>query len=198
MKRHNSVRGYIIGFAAVVILILILLATPANAAYDITTERQDRLHDAAEILRSLGYAEDSEVITRIKNAWWQEQEDLNIIAKTIQHEADPAWCQWEHSVAVGAVVVNRVRSPYFPDSVKEVVAQPGQYLVSYTYGFDDVSELAYLAAKDAMDGNHSVPEKAYWQDTNVQGVYIWRAFEVTTIYGFHSTTFICCGVPGVD
>lgn len=192
-NRHNSVRTFIIGVAAVVILILILLATPANAAYDITTERQDRLHDAAEILRSLGYAEDSEVITRIKNAWWQEQEDLNIIAKTIQNEADPAWCQWEHSVAVGAVVCNRVKSPWFPDTVREVVEAPGQYLKAYTSDFSGTTRLAYEAAKAALDGDHEVPEDAYWQDNKVQGRRIWKAFTVDTGY-FRSTTYICCGV----
>lgn len=198
MRKLNS---FLITSLVLLLLFLalwLLLAAPADAAYGVTTQRQDDLHMAADILRSLGYADDSEVIQRIKAAWWQEEEDLSIIAKTIQNEADPQWCEWEHSVAVGAVIVNRKNSTHFPNTVKGVVAAPGQYLVSYTYGFDNVNEVAYLAAKAALDGDHDVPTDAYWQDTNIQGTRIWKAFEVNTIYGFHSTTYICCGIVGVD
>ena len=180
------------------ILLIVMLATPANA-YEgtrITTAKQDALHEAAEILRAAGYADDSEVIKELQTEWWREQENLCIIAKTIQHEADPAWCEWEHSVAVGAVICNRVASPYFPNSVKEVVAQPGQYLEAYTRDFSKVSRLAYEAAKAALDGDHDVPSDCYWQDTSIQGTAIWKAFTVDTGY-FRSTTYICRGIPGV-
>lgn len=195
--RHNrnAARGAFICLAVLVLFMLFLLITPANAyeGESIRTNKQEILHEAADILRSYGYAEDSEAIRALGDAWRQEQENLDIIAKVIQHEADPAWCEWEHSVAVGAVVCNRVRSELFPDSVKEVVAAPGQYLPAYTRNFDGTSRLAYLAAKAAMDGDHAVPEDAYWQDNKVQGKRIWRAFVCDTGY-FRSTTYICCGV----
>ncbi|MBQ1805434.1 MAG: cell wall hydrolase [Oscillospiraceae bacterium] len=177
------------------LLMLALLAVPTHA-YEgdrVTTARQDALHEAADILRSCGYAEDSDVIKTIQAEWRAEQEKLDIIAKVIDHEAPPEWCEWEHSVAVGVVVLNRVASPLFPDSVREVVAAPGQYLRSYTYGFDGTSRIAYEAAAAALDGAHDVPEDCYWQDTNVQGKAIWRAFTVDTGY-FRSTTYICRGV----
>ena len=196
--RHNrnTARGLFIILAVVFIFFCIVLVMDPAAAYEgepVRTERQETLHEAADILRSYGYAEDSEAIRALGAAWAAEQEALDIIAKTIQHEADPAWCEWEHSVAVGAVVVNRVRSEYFPNTVKEVVAAPGQYLKSYTYGFEKTSRLAYEAAKAALDGDHDVPADAYWQDNKVQGRYIWKAFTVDTGY-FRSTTYICCGV----
>lgn len=198
MRHKNELRGAVICMAIILILMLVILLSPADAAYGVTTQRQDDLHTAADILRSLGYADDSEVIQRIKAEWWAEQERLDITAKVIQFEADPQWCDWDHSVAVGAVVVNRERSPHFPNTIREVVAQPGQYLKSYTYDFSGTTELAYLAAKAALDGDHDVPSNAYWQDNNIQGVSIWKAFEVNTKYGFHSVTYICCGIPGYD
>ena len=194
-NNRNIARGAFIILAVLALFMLMLMLTPAEA-YDgepVRTTRQETLHTAADILRSYGYAEDSEAIRALGDAWRQEQENLDIIAKTIQHEADPEWCAWEHSVAVGAVVVNRVKSPHFPDTVKEVVAAPGQYRVDYTYGFGKTSRLAYLAAKAALDGDHDVPEDAYWQDNRVQGRRIWKAFTVDTGY-FRSTTYICCGV----
>lgn len=195
-NNRNIARGAFIILAVLVLFMLMLMLTPAEA-YEgdpVRTERQETLHAAADILRSYGYAEDSEAIEALGAAWTAEQEALDIIAKTIQHEADPAWCDWEHSVAVGAVVCNRVKSPYFPDTVREVVEQPRQYLKAYTSDFSGTTRLAYEAAKAALDGDHDVPEDAYWQDNKVQGVTIWRRFEVTTIYGFHSVTYICCGV----
>lgn len=199
MRHKYIARGIVICMAVIVMLLIVILATPVKA-YEgerITTARQEALHEAAEILRAAGYADDSEVIKELQAEWWREQENLDIIAKVIQHEADPAWCEWEHSVAVGAVVVNRVKSEYFPDTVKEVVAAPGQYLKSYTYGFEKTSRLAYEAAKAALDGDHDVPEDAYWQDNKVQGKRIWKAFTVDTGY-FRSTTYICRGIPGVS
>lgn len=185
-------------FIAVLAVVIVLIAIPTKA-YDgepVTTRKQDALHEAAEILRAVGYAEDSPVMLSLKEAWAAEQEALDIIAKVIQHEADPAWCEWEHSVAVGVVVCNRVASPHFPNTVKEVVAAPGQYLEAYTRNFSGTSRLAYEAAKAALDGDHDVPSDCYWQDTHVQGVSIWKSFTVDTGY-FRSTTYICRGIPGV-
>lgn len=200
MRHKDIVRGIIICLVVLFIAFCVMLATPAKA-YEgerITTAKQDALHNAADILRSVGYAEDSEVIKALQAEWWREQEDLDIIAKVIQHEADPEWCEWEHSVAVGVVVCNRVKSPHFPNMVKEVVAAPGQYLESYTRNFSGTSRLAYEAAKAALDGDHDVPSDCYWQDNKVHGVSVWKSFVCETPYGFRSTTYICRGIPGVD
>lgn len=201
MRHKDIVRGIIICLVVLFIAFCVMLATPAKA-YEgerITTAKQDALHNAADILRSVGYAEDSEVIKALQAEWWREQEDLDIIAKVIQHEADPQWCAWEHSVAVGAVVCNRVKSPHFKgDTVREIVAAPGQYLESYTRNFSGTSRLAYEAAKAALDGDHDVPSDCYWQDNKVQGVSVWKSFVCETPYGFRSTTYICRGIPGVS
>lgn len=195
MKHNNPTQVIAVLICILLIVLCVLLATPAHA-YEgerITTARQAALHEAADILRSCGYAEDSEVIRAIQAEWRAEQEKLDIIAKVIDHEAPPAWCEWEHSVAVGVVVLNRVASPLFPNTVREVVAAPGQYLRSYTYDFADTSRIAYEAAAAALDGAHDVPEDCYWQDTHVQGAAIWRAYTVDTGW-YRSTTYICRGV----
>lgn len=199
MKHKYIVAGGVVILALIFIALCIGMATPANA-YEgerITTARQDALHEAADILRSYGYADDSEAIKALSDAWWAEQEALDILAKVVKNEADPQWCEWEHSVAVAVVVLNRVASPYFPNSVREVVAQPGQYLKAYTYGFADTPRLCYEAAKAALDGDHDVPDDCYWQDTSIQGTAIWKAFTVDTGY-FRSTTYICRGIPRVS
>ena len=161
------------------------------------TKRQQWLHWMADEARKNGEPEDGAIILALQAEWWKEKEDLDIIAKVIYHEADPQWCSWEHSVAVGAVVVNRRNSPYFPDTVKEVVAAPGQYLPAYTYHFSDTPTLCYKAAKAALDGDHYVPANAYWQANSPQGTSIWKKFICDTGW-FYSETYICCGIPGID
>ena len=199
MRLNHIIRGTIICVIVLLIVLAVILATPVGA-YEgtrITTERQDALHRAADILRSYGIPDDDPAIRTLSDAWWQEQEDLDILAKVVRYEADPAYCEWEHSVAVAVVVLNRVSSPYFPDSVREVVAAPGQYLPSYTYGFDGTPRRCYEVAKAALDGEHDVPADCYWQDTHIQGTSIWKAFHLDTGY-FSSTTYICRGIPGVS
>ena len=197
---HKYIVPLLTALLCMVFIVLCLILTTPARAYEgprITTAKQDALHEAAERLRAAGYGEDTPVLQALSEAWWREQEDLDIIAKVIRFEADPEWCEWEHSVAVGAVVMNRVRSPFFPDSVREVVAAPGQYLETYTCGFDQTPRLCYEAAKAVLDGDHDVPEDCYWQDTHVQGTAIWKAFVCDTGW-FRSVTYICRGIPGVS
>ena len=199
MKHNNIIAGIVICMVVFMIVICVMLATPAHA-YEgdrITTARQDALHHAADSLRLAGLAEDDPAIMALSAEWWAEQEKMDILAKVVAHEADPAYCQPEHSLAVAVVVLNREASPYFPNSVKEVVAAPGQYLESYTYGFENTPRRCYEIAKAALDGDHDVPEDCYWQDNKVQGVSIWKSFVCDTGW-FKSTTYICRGVVGVN
>lgn len=200
MKHKYIVAMGVAILCMIFIALCVLMATPVGAAYDgarVTTARQDALHRAADSLRMAGLREDDPAIRALSAEWWAEEEALNILAKVVAHEADPAWCEWEHSVAVAVVVLNRMASPYFPNSVKEVVAAPGQYLPSYTWGFENTPRLCYEVAKAAMDGEHDVPSDCYWQDTHIQGTSIWKAFVCDTGY-FRSTTYICRGIPGVS
>ena len=188
---------YIVAMGAAILCMIfialcVLMASPAKA-YDgdrITTARQDALHEAADILRSYGYADDSEAIRALSDAWWVEQEALDIVARVVQGEA--GGCPWMHQIAVAAVVVNRVNSDLFPDTVREVVAAPGQYTTAYLSGFDKTTRQCYEAAKKALDGESGVPEDVIWQAEFVQGKEVWWRSEVDTGW-YHSVTYFCKG-----
>lgn len=199
MKHKYIVAMGVAILCMIFIVLCVLMATPVGA-YDgsrITTARQDELHRIADGLRMSGVPEDDPALLALSAEWWAEEEALNILAKVVRFEADPQWCEWEHSVAVAVVVLNRVASPYFPGTVREVVAAPGQYLPAYTWGFENISRLSYEAAKAAMDGDHDVPADAYWQAQFPQGTSTWKTFLCDTGY-FRSVTYICCGIPGVS
>lgn len=51
--------------------------------------------------------------------------DVDLLARLVRAEAEAE--PFAGQVAVAAVVLNRVRSPHFPDSIAAVVYQPGQF-----------------------------------------------------------------------
>lgn len=183
-------------YAVVMVLIILLclialaLAIPA-AAYEgeaVRTARQDALHEAAELLRRAGYTDDTDAIKALQAAWWQEKEDLDIVARVVMGEA--GGCPFDHQVAVAAVVVNRRNSPLFPATIREVVAAPMQYTPLYLYGFENTTRTCYEAAKIALDGTDEVPDDVVFQAEFVQGKEVWWRSEVDTGW-YHSVTYFC-------
>ena len=69
---------------------------------------------------------------------------------------------YEGQVAVGAVVLNRVKSSVYPNSVSEVIYQSGQFSPAMSGWLDRVranagySESALQAAEDALNGSNPV------------------------------------------
>ncbi len=53
--------------------------------------------------------------------------DLYLLAKIIYAEAGSSWLSEEWKFCVGEVVMNRVASPEFPNTLDGVIYQPGQY-----------------------------------------------------------------------
>lgn len=105
----------------------------ADAAYE-PNDQKERAHEIAEMARSLGLPESDPIIVRAKELWHEADEefqyDRDLIATVIYNEA---WggCTDRHKELVGAVVLNRVNSSLFPDTVYDVIAQPGQYHIGY-------------------------------------------------------------------
>ena len=54
-------------------------------------------------------------------------DDLVLLSKIITAEAGSYWLGDDWRMMMGEVVLNRVESPEFPDTLREVLEQPGQY-----------------------------------------------------------------------
>ena len=79
------------------------------------------------------------------------QADYNLLARLISAEARGE--SYTGQVAVGAVVLNRVEHPSFPDTISGVVYQNGAFSCLYDGQFDQpVAESSYRAAQDALNG----------------------------------------------
>lgn len=154
------------------------------------TNRMIAAHEIAETAREIGVADDDPMIAGLSDIWWRDHDDLQMVAKTISREAP--YCPYWHQVTVGAIVLNRVEDPRFPDTVYGVLTQtnPLQYSPSYTYDFTGISDEHYQAAIDAMNGNHDVPPNVVWQAEFFQGRGIWKTSGVNTGY-WSSVTYFC-------
>ena len=183
---------------------LCVLATDEDDFPPVRTVNQEYYHEIAEYARAHGFSEDSEIIQLCKQLWWEEQEKLDILAKVIAKEA--GICPWLHRIAVGQVVMNRVASPDFPNTVKEVVGQKHewydsdgifhriyQYHPSYCSDFEGIDRQFYEDAKFILDGNAVntyVPDDIIWQAEFPQGTETWWISEIN-YQNFHSTTYFC-------
>lgn len=77
--------------------------------------------------------------------------DVELLAKVISAEARGE--SYEGQVAVGAVILNRVKHPSFPDSISGVVYQNGAFsCVNDSNWYADVAGSAKRAAVDALNG----------------------------------------------
>lgn len=63
-------------------------------------------------------------------------DELYLLSRIICHEAGSDWLSQEFRMCVGEVVMNRVASPEFPDSIYGVVHQKGQYSGVDTLSFE--------------------------------------------------------------
>lgn len=80
------------------------------------------------------------------------QNDINLLARIISAESrgEP----YSGQVAVGAVVLNRVQHPSFPDTIAGVVYQPGAFTAVTDGQFNEpVAESSVRAAREALNGS---------------------------------------------
>lgn len=107
--------------------------------------------------------------------------DLALLARLISAEArgEP----YEGQVAVGAVVLNRVRHPSFPNSVSGVIYQPDAFTCLYDGQFNEpVAESAYRAAQDALNGwDPSYGAIYYFNPATATSKWIWSRPLIVTI-----------------
>ena len=94
-------------------------------------------------------------------------DDLYLLARIIDSAAGSDWLTDEFRMCVGEVVLNRVASPEFPDSIQGVVYQKGQYSVVNTARFATLAprEECVDAALRLLQGErHMVPGVVYQAD----------------------------------
>ena len=178
---------------------------------------QDQAHKTAESLRKKGYSDSSAYVQAAKSTWNEAQkaiagyqklaqysdEDIRILTTTVFHEAGHTTEQLRQYVA--QVVLNRVEDSRFPDTVKGVITQPGQYSTKYAtveaanaiQATDSKNGTYYYgicedSVKAAMMGQVEMPSNVLYQANFSQGKGVWKSVYFNSGW-YASTSYFCYG-----
>lgn len=100
-------------------------------------------------------------------------EDLTILTRVIYGEASGQ--SWDFQVAVGSVVLNRVKSNKFPNTIKGVVFQRGQYACTWDGNYNKTpNEQAKKVARYLLENGSQLPSNIVFQAEFVQGRGVYK------------------------
>lgn len=103
------------------------------------------------------------------------QADLDLLARVIHCEAGSSWLTDEHQLAVGSVVLNRVADSRFPNTLRDVIYQKGQYACVWSGMINRTpSERAVNNAKYLLENGVTIPTNVVWQAQFKQGNGVWK------------------------
>ena len=113
--------------------------------------------------------------------------DIQLLARAINGEARGEG--YEGQVAVGAVILNRVKHPSFPNTIAGVIYEPGAFTAvsdgQINHPIDETSTV-YKAAQDAMNGWDPTNGCVYYFNPNTAtNKWIWSKTIVKTIGKHH-------------
>lgn len=111
----------------------------------------------------------------------QNSNDLYLLAKCIHAEARGE--SYVGKVAVGAVILNRVASPDFPNTIYGVIYQPWAFTAVHDGQINlEPNSEAYQAAQDALSGwDPSYGSLYYYNPDVATSSWIWTRTPVVTI-----------------
>lgn len=113
--------------------------------------------------------------------------DLQLMARAINGEARGE--SYEGQVAVGAVIMNRVRHSSFPNTIAGVIYEPGAFTAVSDGQINhpiDESSTVYKAARDALNGWDPTNGCIYYFNPNTAtSSWIWSRTIVKTIGKHH-------------
>ncbi len=138
----------------------------------------------AETLNSLGITSNNQQSNTNSNSSVNEN-DAYILAKMISAEArgEP----FEGQVAVGAVILNRVKHPSFPNTISGVLYESGAFsaLTDGQYYNEPIAESAHRAADLAIKGwDPSGGAIYYFNPNKTSNAFMWSR-PVITVIGSH-------------
>ncbi|MCR4792588.1 MAG: cell wall hydrolase [Lachnospiraceae bacterium] len=129
--------------------------------------------DAGETMEQIRAREAAEAEARRHQnygAYMTGADDLLLLAALIQCEAGGE--PYEGQVAVGAVVMNRVRSAAYPNTIHGVIYASGQFTpamsgrVNQVYNSGAIRESCIMAAQEALNGVSNVGDFTHFRTNN--------------------------------
>ena len=123
-----------------------------NGVYDIETADAVRRFQEYNGIPADGVCTNETLQAMGLNIYTYSEYEADVLAQLI--EAEAGGTDLQTMTAVGAVVMNRVSNPSFPDTVLQVIYSGGSFDSIVKGGINNVvpSKLAYRAAEDALMG----------------------------------------------
>ena len=110
-------------------------------------------------------------------------EDIDLLAHLIYAEAGSSWIKDETIFYVGSVVLNRVNSKYYPNTLYEVIYQEGQYECTWNGHIEKVpDERCYEIAEELLRYGSVLPENVLYQAQFEQG---------SGVYSYQDNLYFC-------
>lgn len=115
------------------------------------------------------------------------QEDLDLLARVIYAEVGCTWIpDWVQRM-VGSVVLNRVASPYYPDTIHDVIYQPGQYAPTWDGSIHKTPDARTIEnARYLLENGSICPENVVGQNSIITGSGVYTSYTDpilgTTVY----------------
>lgn len=104
------------------------------------------------------------------------EQELDILSQLIEAEAGDL--SDECQIAVASVVLNRINHPQFPDTVYDVIYQPGQYgTVDNGKIENEPDENARKNAEFVLRNGSQIPENVVYQGMYAQGSGVWDVID---------------------
>ena len=146
-------------------LALTALAAPAGAAYDPDVDYMAAMSAAVTAgdyaAGAAAAAARAEKLADLELDYAPvDFEELWLLSKIIYAEAGSNWLDMDWKMAVGEVVLNRMASPEFPNTMREVLEQPGQYYGRGSRYFENLKPSAESveAARRLLEGERVLGE----------------------------------------
>ena len=104
-----------------------------------------------------------------------DPDELYMLSHILHGECGSDTCPDEMQIATGSVLLNRIKSDYFPDTMKECIFQKNQYSCTRKGGgyWQEPTERTIANAKWLLENGSQLPEKVLFQSQFKQadGVY---------------------------
>lgn len=98
------------------------------------------------------------------------ESDLSLLAHLIYAECGSSWCSDKMLYYAGSVVLNRVKSDRFPNSIHDVIYAHGQYAPTWNGAINKTPDKrAWRIAKDLIVNGSVLPENVVFQAEFTQG-----------------------------
>lgn len=115
--------------------------------------------------------------------------DLDLLSRVIYAEVGCTWIpDWVQRM-VGSVVLNRVKSDYYPDTIYEVVYQPGQYSPTWDGSINKTPDARTIAnAKYLLENGSICPANVTGQNSIITGSGVYQSYYDSVL---ETTVYFC-------